>query len=355
MADNVAVIGAGPAGSYAAMRLAQEGYDVDLYEDHQVIGKPVQCTGLLTGPIANYVKPNDSFLVNVAKKARIYSPNGNFIDVKLNKGNYIFDRHKFDEHIAEMAKDAGANINLGHRFEAKTEKGILVNGKEHKAGYIVGADGPKSKVAVSYGMDICKQFVIAPQARVETKCDPETIEFWVGIGEFAWLVPENENVARIGICSTTNSDLHFKRLIEMRCPTAKKIEYQGGIIPMYNPKAKIQNGNAMIIGDAAGQVKATTYGGIIFGIMAADILAKDMENYEKNFKKEVNKDLWLSLKMREILNKFDEKDYNELIGMFSESKLRKILEENDRDFPTKFVAKILMAKPSILKYCFKAL
>ena len=355
MSERVAVIGAGPAGSYAAMRLVQEGYDVDLYEDHQVVGRPVQCTGLLTGPIAKYVKPDDSFLVNIAKKARIYSPNGSFIDVKLNNGNYIFDRHKFDEHIANMAVDAGANLHLGHRFERKGSKGIIANGKEFTADYVVGADGPKSKVAKEYGMDQCKNFVVAPQARVETKCEPETIEFWVGIGEFAWLVPENENVARIGVCATSDADKQFKRLISMRCPDAKKIEYQGGIIPIYDKNAKIQNGNAMIIGDAAGQVKATTYGGIIFGIMAADILANDILNYSKNFKKEVSRDLWLSLKMRQALNKFSENDYNELIGMFSEGKLKKILEETDRDFPTTFVTKMLLAKPSLLKFGLKAI
>lgn len=353
MSEKVAVIGAGPAGSYAAYRLAEEGYDVDLYEDHQVIGKPVQCTGLLTGPISKYVKPDDSFLINIAKKARIYSPNGSFIEVKLNKGNYIFERHKFDEHISEMAVNAGAKLHLGHRFERKGKNGIIANGQEFAADYVIGADGPKSKVALSYGMDQCKDFVVAPQARVETKCDSEIIEFWVGIGEFAWLVPENESVARVGICATDNADAHFKRILDMRCPNAKKIEYQGGIIPMYDPKAKIQNGNAMVIGDAAGQVKATTYGGIIFGIMAADILANDIDNYEKNFKKEVSRDLWLSLKMRQTLNKFSEQEYNELVGLFSAGKLKQILEETDRDFPSKFLAKMLLAKPSLLKYGLK--
>lgn len=355
MSEKVAVIGAGPAGSYAAYKLAQNGYEVDLFEEHDVVGKPVQCTGLLTGPIADYVKIDDSFLVNVAKKARIYSPNGSFIEIKLNKGNYIFDRHKFDSYLSEQAVNAGVNLHLGHRFEGKINNGVMINGKEFSANYVVGADGPKSKVAQSFGMDSCNNFVTAPQARVEIKCDPEVIEFWVGIGEFGWLVPENENIVRVGVCATTNADVHFKKLLDLRCKNAKKIEYQGGIIPMYNPKAKIQNGNVMLIGDAAGQVKATTYGGIIFGIMAGDILAKDINNYEKNVKKELNKDLWLSLKMRNTLNQFSEKDYNKLVKIFNEPKLKKILEENDRDFPSKFITKLLLAKPSLLKYGFKIL
>lgn len=355
MAETVSVIGAGPAGSYAAKRLAEEGYEVNIYEDHNVIGKPVQCTGLLTGPIADYIKIDDSFLVNIAKKARIYSPNGNFIEVKLNKGNYIFDRHKFDEYAAEMAKDAGASIHLGHRFEKKNSNGIIVNGKEIQTDYVIGADGPRSKVAEAYGLSKNKNLVIAPQARVETKCDPEVIEFWVGIGEFGWLVPEDENVARVGVCAAANAGLHFKRLLDMKCKNAKKIEYQGGVIPMFNSSSRIQDGKAMLIGDAAGQVKATTYGGIIFGIMAGDILAKDINNYENNFKKELNKDLWLSLKIRNTLNKFSEEDYNELVTTFNEPKLKKILEENDRDFPSKFMMKLLLAKPSLLKYGFKIL
>ena len=73
---------------------------------------------------------------------------------------------------------------------------------------------------------------------------------------------------------------------------------------MYNPKQVMQKDNIALIGDAATQVKATTYGGIIYGLISAMYIGERWDDYEKRFRSKLGKDLWVSLKMRNVLNKF---------------------------------------------------
>ena len=135
----------------------------------------------------------------------------------------------------------------------------------------------------------------------------------------------------------------------------KVIEHQAGLVPVYNPKQQIQKRNILLIGDAATQVKATTGGGVVHGLLAAKQLSKPLRHYEKNCKRHVNKDLKLSLLIRKVMDRFSEKDYDELVNMFSKDKLKRIIQNNDRDFPRKFVLKLIAGDPRLLKFGKKIL
>src|SRR3989344_3480208 len=93
-------------------------------------------------------------------------------------------------------------------------------------------------------------------------------------------------------------------------------ECQAGPIPIYNPKNVTSKDNVCLIGDAAGQIKSITGGGIVYGMRAGKILADCLNNnldYEKEWRKKLHKDLMFHLRIRRFLNKLDKNDYNELI------------------------------------------
>ncbi|MCG2719629.1 MAG: hypothetical protein L6266_02740, partial [Nanoarchaeota archaeon] len=78
------------------------------------------------------------------------------------------------------------------------------------------------------------------------------------------------------------------------------------------------------------------------------------ENYEKKCNKIIKKDLVIGLKIRKAMDKFNNKDYNELVNIFSTGKPKEIIETHDRDFPSKFILKLMLAKPKLLKFAWKA-
>ena len=345
----IAIIGAGPVGNFAAELLAKKNKEVLVIEEHKKVGEPIQCTGIVTQEIKNIVKVEKETIVNKVKKAKIFSPNKKHIDVKLTKPNLIIDRAKFDKSLAERAKRSGAKFVFGAKYRGGSKK-ISVGNKKYNVNALIGADGPASSVAKANNMYGNRRFVVGSQVRAKTKFEHDQVEFWLGIGEFGWLVPESKGVARIGVVAYRNPAGHLNRLLKNLGRKYKILDKQGGLIPLYDSKLNIQKKGVYLIGDSATQVKATTFGGLVPGLMATKILASDMKNYERNVKKKIGRDLRLNLLIRNIMDKFSEKDYNELVEMFSRDKVRKVIETHDRDFPSKFMLKLLLKEPRLVKF-----
>ncbi|MBW2989725.1 NAD(P)/FAD-dependent oxidoreductase [Candidatus Woesearchaeota archaeon] len=353
----VSIIGAGPAGCYTASLLAEAGKDVQLFEEHKEIGSPVRCTGLVTSSIKEVLKPKESSIMNRISDVRIISKNTS-LDLKLKEKNLVLDRKSFDNDLADLAIAKGAKIFLNCRFIDNKKNLIKVSYSQKKetilkTDYLIGADGPLSSVEKRNFPENKKSFMTGLQAIVRLKND-NCIEFYPSLGTFSWVVPENKEICRIGSASYTNPKYAFKELLKLKSIENKSIiEKQGGLIPLYDPKLKTKKDNVFLVGDAASQVKATTGGGIIQGLKAAGSLASSIikqKDYEKGWKKEIGKGLWLHLKMRSIMDKFKDDDWNHLIETFKKDKPKDIIESFDRDHPTKLMSKLVLNEPRLL--CF---
>lgn len=344
------IIGGGPAGSYAAYLLSKKNEEVKVYESKKQIGLPVQCTGIITSAVNDIIKIDNSLVVNRIKKVRFYSPEGKLFDVPLKKPDLIIDRSKFDLWLSEKAQDAGANYNFKSKFKSIHKNKIKINSEEKKFDYLVGADGPNSLVAKKTNLNLNRKNIFGAQARIKIECDPNIVEVWLGYGEFAWNVPENDSCSRIGCMSKNNANEILQKLIRKRSSLSNVIEYQGGLVPVWQPKQKIQNKNVMLIGDAASQVKASTYGGLFYGLSAAREMSKDINNYERLCNKRFGKDLFANYLIRKTLNRFSIKDYNKLVNYIDTDRIKKILTNNDRDHATKLLSKALLLEPRLLLF-----
>ena len=114
---DIAIIGAGPAGSYSAYLLAKKGHNITVFERNPSIGPPVQCTGILSDYFEELMKPSKKFVLNVVNRTRIYSPNGHFVDTSIKK-NYVVCRKRFDNYLANLAKKEGVKFSLSHSFKS---------------------------------------------------------------------------------------------------------------------------------------------------------------------------------------------------------------------------------------------
>jgi digeranylgeranylglycerophospholipid reductase len=344
----ISIIGAGPAGSYLAYLLASQGRDVHVYEEHSEIGRPVHCTGIVTSKFADIIEPDESFVANTIDKARLFSPDGHFIELQLGK-NYVLDRAKLDLELAKGAEKADAEFHLSHKFiDYKDGKLTLESdGKIHRkeTDILVGADGPLSPVAKSAGMFRNREFFQGIQARARLEND-NVVEFFLRPGGFAWIVPESKEIVRIGAVDRDNPNPVFEKLLETRLGAGYKteiMEYQGGMIPIHNPHVQTQKDNVFLVGDAATMVKPTTGGGIVQGLLGAEALADALINkgdYRELWREKIGRELKTALFMRRLMDEFSEQDYNLLIRGMGTRGMRHALEKYGRDTLSNLLPKL---------------
>lgn len=373
------IIGGGPVGSYSAYLFAKQGYNVRVYEEHQDIGKPIQCTGILSSEIYTLINKKSleqsGAIVNKIKRANIYSPNSLYVPVSFSKENIVLDRELFDIHISNKALRKGVRYLLGHRlltiskkneriyliFQTQTER---IRIKLKKGDVLVGADGPLSLVRsfinppqkVSYKH---KPLVTGIQSRVKFN-NYNVVQYYPFINNYAWFVPENNTEGRLGTVGKHISLLDFERFKEFSVGRlAKHIEFISGVIPVFSIKLsfskKTKHNTIAIVGDAAGFVKETTGGGIIPGFIGAQALVRSIKtntSYKKNLNRMLFPKLLLHKYIARTLKKLTHQEWNVLIKLLSKSSVRKILETTNRDRIFTLAIRLVLAEHKLLRFCF---
>lgn len=357
----ISIIGAGPVGSYCAYLLSKKGFKVHLFEEHPKAGVPVQCTGIVTKNILNYVPKSKEFIINHFDAVQAVAPDNSYAEIPLKE--YLLDRTKFDNFFLNKALDAGTKVHFSHRFIGIRNNKAVFRTKEGFVGCkydnLIGADGPVSKVAKSAGIYNNREFFAGMQAIVRGNFGPHTfITFFgkdIAPGFFAWVVPESSTSARAGLATRHNTNYYFQNFLNAL--NFQPVEYQGGLIPIYNNKQIVQKDKVCLIGDAACLVKSTTGGGIIPGLESARILAKcilnnKLNNYSCAIKK-VRFQLYLHNILRNTLDNFADVDYIQLIRQMKKSAVQKVLQDENRDSPASMLFKLLLANQGFFSFLKK--
>ena len=355
------VIGAGPAGSYSAYLLAKAGNDVEVWERSGEVGTPVQCTGIVTNELKKFFPLKKEFVLNRLKKVQVNSLQRS---VEIKNDDVVICRKCFDQFIADKAKKAGAHFNLEHEFAGMKDNLLIIkdiknkkikNIKFDKNDILIGADGPRSSVSQILDNKPL-EFWTGIQARIKIKNNNEAYRVWFGKAApefFAWAVPESADVVRVGLAGKKNLNKLFNDLLN-KFADAELIEKQGGIIPIYDPQLTVQKNNIFLVGDAAGQVKATTGGGIIPGLQAAECLVEAIttgKSYKALLNRKVNKNLKKHLLIRKMLNKFEDTDYDALLNAVDTPEVKELLSKDNRDQnPAKILTKLALTQPRLLKF-----
>ena len=361
---DVAIVGAGPIGSFIAKEIASLGYDIVIFEEHSEIGNPSHCSGLFSTHIFDIV--GKIGILHPAKKAIIYAPDGS----KLRIGNdrvrgYVVDRVKFDRELAKMAGAKGVNIHLKERVKRVKYPTIRTTKGEYKARIIVGADGINSIVRKEMGI-MAPKILGAVQIIAPSYLDENTVEIFLGSsiapGFFAWRIPLFDNLSKIGLASYKNSWIYLKKL--MKKLKVQPLSISGGGIPINTAERTYAKG-MLIVGDAAGQVKATSGGGVYPGLMCAKCAIKTIENaleredYSENFLRNyetcwrngIGRELKYASYLHKLYTKIRNDEFNKIIKLLNDKKVIKIInEEGDIDYPSRVAIKKKRKKPSLIKY-----
>ncbi|MEI8003774.1 MAG: NAD(P)/FAD-dependent oxidoreductase [Methanothrix sp.] len=367
---DVAVIGAGPAGSMAAKYAAKAGACTILLEEHAAPGWPVQCAGLLgQEAMAESELGPGPFIRRSMLGATVYSPSGLRLDFKAKSPKaWVVDRRLFDRAMLRRAVQEGANLRLCapvRRIEREKGASVLslAGGEEISARIVISAEGVSALLARRAG--IAPPQIILSGAQVHAPFaveDPEKVEVHLGPapGLFAWVIPRDESSARIGLCARGHGCEHLrsflkKDVIRKRLQGSPVALNVGGL-PMGPPAATAVEG-LLAVGEAAGQVKPTSGGGIYPGLVAAKIAggvaaAAAMEGdgsalrlgeYDRLWRAALGRELEIGMCLNRMMNRMSTLELDGLVGyLASKPRLIKVIEEHgDIDRPSRLMARML--------------
>lgn len=376
---DIIIIGGGPAGLISGRTAVSKGVSVIVIEEHDVIGFPTHCAGLLSikGLKQIGVHPDRAFIQNVVSDATFHSPSGLAFKVRgKGKQAYVVDRKAFDNYLTEQASEAGVNLKLG--FQARSlvfgDKHVIgvtgKNGGKILAKVVIDAEGSSCKLLHMYKFNAPKResFLSAMQFEVSgVEVDANSVEIFLGEkfapGFFAWIIPTGESSARVGLAgrgiNVHQRLYHFARnQFDKFNITAKR----GGHVYVGAPSRKTYGDGFLVVGDAAGQIKPTTGGGVIFGGICAqfcgetaaeavnndDSSARFLQVYERRWKNSMGRELEIMLLARKILDKLTDKAVDEIFKTIIDYNLHEEIEEHGHiDFQSKVLFRLLLHPSSL--------
>ncbi len=310
MRSKVAVIGAGTAGLIAAKYLAASGIDTRVYEQKKRLGYPPKASGIvsiegLKGLGMDYRKA----VTNTLYGANIHAGKEVMRILSEKPMAHVLDREKLNLACYEESVRAGAKVLTGRNVDSKVLESL------HKDSIIVGADGAISSVARHFSMGPVGDHVLTYKAEFDAKPrDKRVVDLFfdnrVASKFFGWVCPKTKGTLEVGIgvdSGNGNSKSAFDRLLKVSdvseaIGNSKMLSGYASIIPLRMRK-RIVSGKeeVLLVGDAAGQVKPTTGGGIVFGGNGALLAARaivdhinngnELEEYEKTFNGKFGRDL----------------------------------------------------------------
>ena len=288
----VAIVGAGPAGSYCAYTLAEKGVYPSVFDNSHPREKP--CGGLVPAGAHEYFPFLKDPPIPHSERSTMtmVTPSGRRVVIGFRKGKLMgFSRLKFDQYLLDMAVAEGANlveekvVGLERKYgwwKVRTQK------QSYAVKTVVGADGVNSMV---------RRNIIGSLSKIDKglcfgyfakglEGEDVTIRFLAGKKGYMWIIPRGEDTS-IGIGSAKIrrfSDLktELDMFINAFYPQAEKISRWTALIPnVKNTKTfrtPIAGSNWLLIGDAAGHVDPITGSGVIYALLGGELAAEAIAN-----------------------------------------------------------------------------
>lgn len=286
------IVGAGPAGLLAANKIAEGGHKALVLEEHERVGEPDHCAGLLsTSGLASLgLNPPDDVIQNTVSGARIHAPSGHSLFIERGKREaFVIDRRRFDSWLAKTATENGIDITTGRKVihvsgSKQVPQSIKTASKTYEAKVVLIAEGARSVLSKSVGFPTVSKGSKLPAYQYEIRgadIEDDLVEMFYGRqlapGFFAWIIPLGEGKARVGLASRSKSKIRLESafrnhpIISTRLKNMKIVRRMGGIVLVSQPVSRLSTDGLAIAGDTAGLVKATTGGGVIIGGLTARI------------------------------------------------------------------------------------
>jgi geranylgeranyl reductase family protein len=335
------IVGAGPAGSFAAELLAQAGVKVALF-DGRPPGEPKACGGGVTSKALKAWPHLLNAVGRTINELDLYSPSGKKLHLELEEPFAIYSRLAFDSYLRERARAAGAQVFFEKISARKAKRAESVwqlkteSGAEFTGRILIGAEGANSGIGKMLAGSLPPsdmEVAFGYRAPLPANGDaPTVVAFlprWVG---YAWAFPRPDHIS-FGIATTQDAfehqpldDLLWQFMIgyysdaktfwsnqddeqsaRLKMHLEKTAERYAARIPGLADKTWDTRTTCgtdwALLGDAAGFADPVTGEGIYYALRSAQLfaecyLAGSVTDYESTWRKDFGGELRRAAQMR---------------------------------------------------------
>lgn len=368
---DVVIVGAGPVGSTIAYYLSKKGLDVALVDKKKQIGYPLQCAGILSKHIFDLNELPEEVILNRVLGAFLHTRN-HILNVKKDTPvAYVIDRIAYDEFLLNRSLENGVRLINQKVVDVDAEMGItyLSNSQTLKSKVIIGCDGYNSILSKCMGnvqdnFQASQMLVKISDENINTFRDSrknagdfvDTYLLNDILPGFLWIIPLADRQYRVGLFSNQTHKEQNEFIINFLNENFEYeiVEKYKGFIPIFNEKNKIVQNRLLLIGDAAGQLKPTSGGGLLIafdacrmacGYVAQAIAQDDMDilmGYQKEFQKEYLREFHYQFKVQSTLEMLSDEDLDYLFLKLKENDGEHLISEyGDMDTQSKLVKEFI--------------
>ena len=359
---DVVIAGGSISGLMSAREIAKNGHSVLVLEEGFEVGTPDHCGGLVSKSALNDmgIEPTQKVFDSMITSALIFSPNGKQIEINSGKqGVAVVNRRELDKQVALQAQQAGAEIRVKTSFKEKTKRGVRTSIDEIGCKILVDCRGISALINNQRdGILLSAQYEIYADWITDGKVEVyfDQIKY---PGFFAWIIPSGKGVGKVGVAgkeiNVSNTMEQFLRG-KGKYSTIRKI-----FAPIWikGPIKDFVSTNVVIVGDAAGQAKPTTAGGIyscgMGGFLAGNAIIKyletnkhsDLLQYQKFWHDKFGKEFEKQRLARKILEKVDNKTVDMIFDTITPEITSEISNKDDFDFHATSIVKLLGMRKSL--------
>jgi digeranylgeranylglycerophospholipid reductase len=371
------VVGGGPVGAVAARSGAKLGARVLLVEKGATPTYPDRCTGMVSPRCIEEAGLDKDIILREITGGIIHAPNGRTVRIEAADARaVVIDRRLLNLRLLEMAQGAGVEFAPTSRVVGLEDKTVIIerNGDTYRtqATAVIGADGPRSQVAAWAKLPPPGQLLLGLQAMVRYEPEePDLIEVFIdqelAPGFFAWVVPAEEGIARIGLATyqVKGASALLKRFLEKL--QLKPLKVNAGLIPI-GPRAQTVADGVLVVGDAAAQAKPTSGGGLYTGICAAKIAgevaarhalspeeSEGLIAYDRRWRGKLDREISLGMSLRRLFRGLNNREINFIFDVLDSKALVDVVAAyGDIDYPSR-ILKALLQHPKEWWRVFKGL
>ena len=359
---DVVIAGGSISGLLTAREIARNGNSVLVLEENFEIGTPDHCGGLVSKTALNDlgINPSQKTFDSTINTAQIFSPSGKNITIDSKNQNVIvISRRELDKQAALQAQKLGAEIMVNTSYMRKTDSGVKTSIGNIDCKVLVDCRGVnallnnnRDGVLQSAQYEVYGDWI--QDGKVEVYIDQKKYpEF------FGWIIPSGNGIGKVGVAG---KEINVSKTMENLLSSKGNHSIIRKIyapIWIKGPIKKFTSENMVIVGDAAGQAKPTTAGGIyscgMGGIIAGKTITKfletkqisDLEEYQKTWINKFGKEFEKQTIARKLLRRLDNDSIDKLFNQITPEIIKEISEKDDFDFHTSSIIKMLGLKNSV--------